>query len=283
MPATKVCRIRQNRTRRHFINDDANVFVVTGRKELAGWILRDRLAAFHRRLLFASLMVLCMTGTARGQTDTTKTDQLWLDYNPIWQINKRWILDLDNGSRFVFSDPSLWQLRFQPTLEFSSRKWMDLTGGVWLIYTNQFDASDFFETRPTLGIRLKHDIWRGIRLSNYTRAEYRIQTNLSDRETMAAGRLRNRIQALIPINQRSLSVDNTWYVLVDSERFWQRDENVDDGFLSRQRFRAGIAWRKNSTSTFELLYVYQRSINPATESFSVFDDILSFRVVHNFN
>jgi hypothetical protein len=160
---------------------------------------------------------------------------------------------------------------------------MDLTGGVWLIYTNQFDASDFFETRPTLEIRLKHDIWRGIRLSNYTRAEYRVQTNLSDGETMAAGRLRNRIQALIPINHRSLSVDNTWYALVDSERFWQRDENVDDGFLSRQRFRAGIAWRKNSTSTFELLYVYQRSINPATESFSVFDDILSFRVVHNFN
>jgi len=226
--------------------------------------------------------LLLMSGTARGQDDATKTEQIWLDYNPRWDLGKRWLLDLDNQTRIVVSDPALWQIRIQPTLEFSLRKWIDLTGGVWLIYTNRFEDSDRLETRPTVGLRLKRNIWRGVNLNNYIRGEYRIQRDLSDGETTAAGRLRNRLQALIPINRRSLSDDNTWYAVIDAEWFWQRDPVVDDGFNSQRRYRAGIAWRKNSTWSFQWLYIFQRSRPNATDPFSVVDNIFSFSLIQNF-
>jgi hypothetical protein len=197
-------------------------------------------------------------------------------------LGKRWKLDVDNGSRLVNGDPSLWQIRFQPTLEFSPKKWIDLTGGVWLIYTNQFDMSDLFETRPTVGLRLNLDVWRGARLSNYTRAEYRIQRDLGADDTMTAWRLRNRVQTQVPINRKSLSDDNTWYAIADAEWFWQRDPEVDDGFNSRRRYRLGIAWRKNSTWTFQFFYIFQRARPSAAEPFSVTDDIINIYVIQNF-
>lgn len=220
-----------------------------------------------------------MAGSARGQTETTTTDQIWVNYAPMWHLSRRWTLDADTATRVIMSDQPLWQIRLQPTLEFSSWKWMDLTGGVWLIYSKQAETFDRFETRPVVGVRHKVDIWRGIRLSDYFRVEYRIQRNLDTGETLAARRLRNRIQAMIPINHRSLSDDNTWYSIVDAEWFWQRDQNVNDGFNSRRRYRVGIAWRKNSTWTFQLFYILQRSRESATGPFSTLDHIVSFSLI----
>jgi len=233
------------------------------------------------RPLIAFFALLLITSAAQGQNETPRDSQFWFDYDPTWRLSRRWTLDVDAATRFVNSDPALWQVRLQPTLEFSPKKWIDLTGGVWLIYTNQFEASDLFETRPIVGIRVKRDIWRGVRLSNYLRAEYRIQRNLDTGQTLSAGRLRNRIQAMIPINHGNLSEDNTWYAFVDAEWFWQRDPNVDDGFNSRRRYRAGIAWRKNSTRTYQFFYGFQRSRNTINAPFSV-NDIFSFSLIQTF-
>jgi hypothetical protein len=229
--------------------------------------------------LIAFIALLLMAGLARGQTETTTTGQIWINYDPTWRLSERWTFDLDTAARSINSDQFLWQIRLHPTLEFSPLKWMDLTGGVWLIYTRQTETFDRFETRPVVGIRLKVDIWRGVRLSNYFRLEYRVQRNLDTGETQAARRLRDRIQAMIPINHRRLSDDNTWYAIVDTERFRQRDPNVDDGFNSRQRHRAGVGWRKNSTWNFQLLYILQRSRESAIGPFSTSDHIISFSLI----
>ena len=111
-----------------------------------------------------------MAGAALGQNETLpRNSQFWFDYDPTWSLSKRWTLDVDAATRFINSDPALWQIRLYPTLEFSLLNWMDLSGGVWFIYTNRFENSDLFETRPWVGIKLKKDIWRGVRLSNYLR------------------------------------------------------------------------------------------------------------------
>ena len=157
-----------------------------------------------------------MASAAQGQNETQpRNSQFWFDYDPTWVLSKRWTLDVDAATRFINSDPALWQIRLYPTLEFNLLKWMDLTGGVWFIYTNRFENSDLFETRPFVGIKLKKDIWRGVRLSNYFRLERRVQRNLDTGETLTARRLRDRIQVMIPINRQRLSDDNTWYAIVD--------------------------------------------------------------------
>ncbi|HZF39766.1 MAG TPA: DUF2490 domain-containing protein [Blastocatellia bacterium] len=235
----------------------------------------------QRRLLIVFITLLLTAGEARGQNEGTTTNQLWADYDPTWRLSERWTLDVDTAIRIINSDQFLWQIRLQPTLEFSPWKWMDLTGGVWLIYTRQAETFDRFEMRPVGGMRLKVDIWRGVGLNNYLRAEYRVQRNLDTGETTAAGRLRNRIQAMIPINHQSLSEDNTWSAIVDTEWFWQRDQNVNDGFNSRRRNRVGIGWRKNSTWTFRLFYILQRTRETAAGPFSTVDHVISFSVIQH--
>jgi len=156
---------------------------------------------------------------------------------------------------------------------------MDLTGGVWLIYAKEAATFDRFETRPVGGIRLKVDIWRGVRLSDYLRGEYRVQRNLDTGDTTAARRLRNRIQAMIPINNRSLFENNTWSAIIDTEWFWQLNQNVNEGFNGRRRDRAGIGWRKDSTWTFRVLYIRERTRVSGTLPFSTMDHIISISVI----
>src|SRR5262245_19422920 len=195
-------------------------------------------------LLIAFLASPLIASAALGQNETPpRNSQYWFDYDPTWVLSKRWTLDVDAATRFINSDPALWQIRLYPTLEFSLLKWMDLSGGVWFIYTNRFENTDLFETRPFVGIKLKKDIWRGIRLGGIHRAECRFRTDRRTGGTLTARRLRNRIQAVIPINKQSLSEDDTWYAFADAEWFWQVNPNVNDGFNSRRRYRAGIAWR----------------------------------------
>jgi hypothetical protein len=229
--------------------------------------------------LMAFIALLLTAGAARGQNEMTATDQIWANYDPTWRLRKRWTFDVDTAIRIINSDQFLWQIRLHPTLEFSPWKWMDLTGGVWHIYTRQAETFDRFETRPVVGIRLKADIWRGLRLSNYFRLEYRVQRDLDTGETLTARRLRDRVQVMIPINHRRLSDDNTWYAIVDAEMFRQRDPNVNDGFNSRRRYRAGIGRRKNSAWDFQLLYVLQRSRESATSPFSPADHVISFGMI----
>src|SRR5262245_2673104 len=168
-------------------------------------------SVFRCNPLIVFLASLFMTSAALGQTETLpRNNQFWFEYDPTWVLSKRWTLDVDAGTRFITSDPALWQIRLYPTLEFSPLKWMDLTGGVWFIYTNRFENSDLFETRPFVGIRLNKDIWRGISLCNYVRQEFRIRSDPTTRATSTARRLTYSIQVMIPMNKESLSEANTW-------------------------------------------------------------------------
>jgi len=173
------------------------------------------------------------------------------------------------------------QIRLQPTLTFDLWKWLELTGAVWFIYVHQPELPDLFETRPIVGIKVKHDIWRGIRLSDYFRTEFRTLRNLDTGETLSARRYRDRIQVMIPINHRRLSEDNTWFTFVDAEWFFQKDPLVDDGFNSRRRYRAGIGWRRNSTWTYQFFYGFQRSRISINAPVST-DNIFSFSLIQTF-
>ncbi len=240
---------------------------------------RARLTVRRRRPLIAIIALLFMCGAAHGQDVTTRNAGLWLDYDPVWPLSARWTLDVAAITRLVGYDPFLWEVRLHPTLTFSPRKWVDLTGGVWLIYGSGADGGAFFETRPQAGIKFKLDIWRGVRLSNYFRVEERIIRDLETGETESRRRLRDRIQALIPINHRNLSKDDTWYALVSAEFLRERGLIFQEGGASQQRYWVGVGWRKNSTWRFEFLYLLQRISTSANVPFSISNDILNVRLI----
>lgn len=233
-------------------------------------------------ILRVLLLLLMATGVAWGQEEQLRIKRLWLTYEPMWELDKRWTLDLEVETRLNSPVSALWQMRLEPTLEFSLRKWIDLTGGVWLIYTHSdiVRVLNRFEERPTAGVRLNHDIWRGVRLNNYTRIEARVRQGFDSRVTIPVLRLRNRVQAMIPINHKSISEDNTWSALVDAELFWQRNLNTDDVINSRRRYRAGLSWRKNASWTCQFLYGFQQTRINVNRPFSV-EHFIKFELIHN--
>ena len=233
-------------------------------------------------ILRVLLLLLLATGVAWGQEEQLRIKRLWLAYEPMWEFNQCWTLDLEVETRLSSPVSALSQMRLQPTLEFSLRKWIDLTGGVWLIYTHSdiVIVLNRFEERPTAGVRLKHDIWRGVRLNNYTRIEARVRQGFDPRVTIPVLRLRNRVQAMIPINHKSISEDNTWSALVDAELFWQRNLNTDDVINSRRRYRAGLSWRKNASWACQFLYGFQQTRINVNRPFSV-EHFIKFDLIHN--
>ena len=139
-----------------------------------------------------------------------------------------------------------------------------------------------FETRPYIGARYKWNTpWRGIRVIDYARWEFRFQHNLDTDETQTSRRFRNRLQFLIPMTTRSLSEDDTVYLILDAETFRTAGkDDVQERFKSRERYRAGVAWRKNAAWTLQFIYALQKSRNTIGEPFSETDHILRWRVIH---
>ena len=164
----------------------------------------------------AIFIVLTMACITRAQSQKQVTSELWFEVDPTWNLNKRWVIDVDVVQHFARADPRWWETGATPNLEFSLRKWIAFEGGLGFIYTSQGDKINTFETRPYLGVKLKLQTWRGIKMSLYSRYEARFQTDLDTGHTAFAPRSRNRLQVMIPMNNRSLSDNGTFYVVLDA-------------------------------------------------------------------
>jgi hypothetical protein len=232
-------------------------------------------------LLLPVLLLLAVSASA--QSTPPNSTQFWFDYDPTFQLSKNWALDAEAAVHFARDIPEPWrEFSFTPNVEYTIRKWIDVTGGVALTRTHQTDSFGSFETKPYLGVRLKWNTpWRGIRFVDYARWEFRFQHNLDTDETQSDRRFRDRLQILIPMNTRSLSEDNTFYLILDAEAFRTAGkDNVEERFKSRERYRVGLAWRKDAAWTFQFIYALQRSRNNIGTPFSERDDIFRFRVLH---
>ena len=169
-----------------------------------------------------------MAWVTQAQKSSGPTPELGLDVDPTWNLNKRWVLDVDFTQRFARADPRWWETGATPNLEFSLRKWIAFEGGLGLIYTSQGDELNTLEARPYLGVKLKLQVLRVIKLSAYSRYESRFQTDLDTGDTAFAPRSRNRFQVVIPINNRSVSGNGTFYILLDAEGFFTRSDDLKD-------------------------------------------------------
>jgi hypothetical protein len=227
--------------------------------------------------------LLLLTSNAQAQSSDTTTQQFWFDYNPTFQLTKNWAFDAEAAFHIAPNVAEPWrEFSFTPNIEYSHRKWIDFTGGLALTRTHQTDSFGSFETKPYVGVRLKWTTrWRGIRIINYARWEFRFQKDLDTDETSSDRRFRNRVQMLIPLNTRSLSEDNTFYLILDGEAFRTAGkDDVEERFKSRERYRAGLAWRRDSAWTFQFIYALQKSRNNIGVPFLEEDHILRFRFIH---
>jgi hypothetical protein len=234
------------------------------------------------RACATAIVLLSLVGPVYGQEPQATITQLWFDYNPTWPLNERLIFDLQISSRIALTEPRFWELDTRYNLEFSPKKWVDLTGGLRLIYADQSASSDTFEVRPHVGLRLNWTTWRGVKLSNYSRVEFRIRFEPGSADAQTSDRLRDRVQALIPINKQDLSENGVWYAIADAEWFWISDQESQERFHSQRRYRVGVGWKKSAAWSFQFIYTLQRARDTAGEPFSTTDNIFRFRFIQTF-
>jgi hypothetical protein len=227
------------------------------------------------RACAAAIVLWLLTGPVYGQERQTTI-------TPTWPLNERLTFDLQISPRIAVTEPRFWELDTRANLEFSPKKWIDLTGGLRLIYADQTTSFDTFEIRPYAGLRLNWTTWRGVKLSNYTRVEFRIRFRLGADDTQTSDRLRDRIQVLIPINKRNLSENGVWYAIADAEWFWNSNQEVQERFQSRRRYRLGVGWKKSAAWSSQFIYTLQRARDTVGEPFSTTDNIFRFRFIQTF-
>ncbi len=230
---------------------------------------------------YALLIFLALASPIFAQDQ--QTVQLWMDYDPTYPMG-RWTFDLEITSHLGFAAERWGELGVTPNWEYAATDWLDLSGGMGLTYTHQTENFDTFELNPYVEVKpyfyTKRGV-RGIKLVDYLRFEYRAQYTFGTKEKDNSTRIRNRIQAQIPINQRSILVDRAWYAIVDVEAFFNAGD-LKERFSSRLRFRVGAGYRHSNTWRYQMIYALQRARDTIEEPLSTTDRIFRFRVIHFF-
>ena len=228
-------------------------------------------------------LLLVITGPVLAQERGNQVMQLWFDYIPTYPMGK-WSFDCEVGPRIGFAESRWSELSAKPNWEYSATPWLDLVGGVALAYTHQTEDFDSFEVRPYVGLRpyffTKRGI-HGVKLVDFLRYEYRAQYTFKAEARNNSSRVRNRLQAVIPLNKASILLHGALSALVDVEAFFNT-QDLQERFSSRLRVRLGAAYNYSTAFRFQLIYALQRSRDTLDEPFSTTDQILRFRVIHFF-
>lgn len=229
------------------------------------------------RFLFVLLIVIHVFNNAWSQTSSS---QIWNEY----------MLNIPSGTRFnleaavsystVLEQPKWRAFDVQLTPEIAINKHLDIMAALLLSSTFQSEALSTLEIREMAGLRIHFTPESRALLRALVRFE---QRNLEDRETGQwdhSTRGRVRAELLFPFNTTSLSTDKTWYGIADAETFIVFDQDVQERFANRLRFRAGVGYRINHSFRTEFIYMMQRSKNTLGTEIESVDNIFRVRLKH---
>ncbi len=206
-------------------------------------------------------------------------EQLWFEYMLNYPFANSWNVELAGTYSTVLAEPKWRTFELQATPEYSFSANVDLLGAFLVANTFQSKSLTTLEVKEMLGTRIHFTPYRKILTRLLVRFE---QRNLQDQETSEwdhGKRSRIRAEAIIPLNKPTMySGDQLWYSMVDAEVFIVMDQDVNERFANRFRFRGGIGYRVNYGLRLEFVYTLQRSKNILEGAFDTTDHIFRFRV-----
>jgi hypothetical protein len=242
-----------------------------------------------RTLLAAGLLV-----TSEVHATAQSNLQLWGTLTAVKAASERLSVGSDVELKWLLAtagDEARWaSLDVTPVVEYFLTPRFDLVGELATGYTVQTDDVNSFELSPRGGVRLHLTARNGGRaplrqiglgdrivLRNLVRVEQRTLFYTGDVATDAVVRFRNRLEMLVPMNEKQIGDDGARYLLADWEWFIPIDDPAER-FANRQRIRTGFALRRSATWRFEALYIWTRSRETIEEGFATSDNTINVRV-----
>jgi len=207
------------------------------------------------------------------------TQQFWSDFNYSYPFATNYRLRALLGRRSLLSGGEPWsQTAIIPSIEMYPIPAIDLLAGFGNFITDKSVDPNKLELRASIGFRWNIFQQRFI-LRTLTRLETRHFYYRDTTENDQSRRFRARIELIFPINNKSIRVPKTIYILSDYERFVDfGDEVPGERFANKARFRVGPGWRFNLEWRMELIYTLQRSRDTNSADFQSSDSIYWIRV-----
>ncbi len=235
----------------------------------------DTNGVYMRKWLTIALFLT--VSTLRAQT---VNEQLWFEYMLNYPFANSFNLENAFNYNTLLNTPRWREVSYAATLEYTVYQNLEVLGATTISRTNQTESYNTFEIRPTIGARYFFTPNKRIQTRLLLRLDQRNFKNLDTDEWTQVYRPRVRGEMIIPINRDSYFQDKLWYALTDVEWLFKTDEDVDERFANRFRWRIGGGYRLNYSFRFEFLYMLQQSKNGIDEDFESSDNIFRFRIKH---
>jgi hypothetical protein len=210
----------------------------------------------RRKVEVLCLVVFVMLGgvprTISAQDDDV-SEQIWLDYNPVWALPDSLELYGDVGVRTELGEQGWGRVVLRPSIRgpVGSFRW---SGGIGGFFTGNESIANRFEIRPFQGIAATWPRRRIFHLEHYVRLEERFEWETDTWSLDASLRFRYRLQSRYSFSGPLENAE--WQVLLHAEVFatlagnaGQFDENVRIGAGLERAF--GAAWRARLDLTWQ--------------------------------
>jgi len=202
--------------------------------------------------LVVFVMLVGVPRTISAQDDDV-SEQIWLDYNPMWALPSSLELYGDVGVRTELGEQGWGRVVVRPTIRgpVGQFRW---SGGIGGFFTGNESVANRFEIRPFQGIAATWPRRRIFHLEHYVRLEERFEWETDTWSLDASLRFRYRFQTRYSF---SGPLENAaWQVLLHAEVFatvagnaGQFDEKVRIGVGLERAF--GAAWRARLDLTWQ--------------------------------
>ena len=250
-----------------------------------------------RTLLTVAAIVLVFSGSARAQAPPD--GQLWGDFILSWAKTHRLAYDLDIEPKVLVivpaGQPDWATLDVTPSVDYAATRWLDVVGEFLAASTRQTNDVNSRELTERAGVRfhlfarnvpvLRRDRefrelppGRRLVVRDFARIEQRNLFYSNEEGDHSSWRFRNRLEVQFPLNQKSVTADKTRYVLSDWEWFVPINDQPRERYANKQRIRVGLGYRRNFAWRYEALYIWGRSLDTTSDSFTTSDNIIDFRV-----
>jgi len=215
--------------------------------------------------------------------DAQSTEQIWLEYKPIYSFANGYKLAMRASYRTNLEEPlwRVWEFRLMPEKKLS--KHFDVLASLQFLETVQFKELTTSEIRLAAGGRYHFLPGRRVASGVLARVEFRNVYQKAAEEWNFTVRPRVQFFMSFPINEKTMSPGKVIYFTSFIEFFLQNEEDVQERYANRSWIRLGLGYKLNKRLKFELLYTRQDSKNTITDNFEDLtkENIFLFTLKHH--
>lgn len=177
-----------------------------------------------RKLAVVFFVLLNIVYAQSSSNDVTQ--QIWLDYNPQWDLNESYTLYGSLGGRTII--PYSWTkvyfttaIRYAPDPLFNifNKSQQELHAGLSVFYTLNEDKSNQIELRPFQGYKVNWPHLVRVRFSHFLRLEERFIFTLGEDDFVFDLRARYKIEAIFHSSKHLVDFADGLYFPISVEFF----------------------------------------------------------------